>query len=54
MIYIRAKRRVGTIGWLVANVTGKYGWTPTSDSSIMIWWFENSEDAVAFRLKFGV
>lgn len=54
MIYtVKANWVKGTIGWLIANATGGYRWT-TSKDEMNVWHFENSEDAVAFKLKFGI
>lgn len=52
MIYVKARWIVGTIGWLVQNATGEYHWTQRDDHTL--WRFEKSEDAVAFRLRFGL
>ena len=49
---VRAIHAVGTVGWLVANTTGQYGWYPWQKSTVF--WFEKGEDAVAFKLRFGL
>lgn len=42
----------GTVGWLIANTTGKF--TFTTQREYTTWYFENGEDATLFRLKFGL
>jgi len=42
----------GTVGWLLANATGKF--TYMQHTNYTVWYFENGEDATAFKLRFGL
>lgn len=53
MIYtVNAPWVEGTMSWLLANTTGKFSFGHAKDCTV--WYFENGEDATAFRLRFGL
>lgn len=54
---ILARKSVGMVGWCIDNTSGKYGWYSLGESGkngIFTWWFEDANDAVVFRLRFGI
>ncbi len=49
---VKALWKIGILGWILANATGNFTYSRQKNDYLM-WRFENPEDAVIFRLKFG-
>ncbi len=50
--FVRAEWKEGTVGWLIKNTKGKFSYSV--ERNYTVWLFELGEDAVAFKLKFGI
>ncbi len=42
----------GIVGWCIANSAGRFTWTQSEH--FVVWYFEHGQDAVAFRLVYGL